>query len=67
MKTKLFPVVISFLILALTVSVLPGCGPVETAEGYMAIIPKVLHSGSTESLSLSLFSEGKLVSDRVEV
>ena len=67
MKTKLFPLVISFLILTLVISVLPGCGPVETAEGYMAVIPKVLHSGSTESLSLSLFSEGKLVSDRVEV
>lgn len=71
MKSKVLIAVVFILILTLFASTITGCyhpySPVEAAESYMAIIPKVLHSGSTEALSLSLFSEGRPVRDRVEV
>lgn len=36
-------------------------------ESYMAVVPKVLHAGGQEAISLALFSESGLTSDRVEV
>jgi CD109 antigen len=36
-------------------------------ESYMAVVPKVLHAGSQESISLALFNGSTLTSDRVEV
>ncbi len=68
MKSKVFIAVAFTLILTLFASVMPGCScPAEAADSYMAIIPKVLHSDSTESLSLSLFSEGRPVRGSIEV
>ncbi len=71
MKSRVLIVIALILILTLFATAIPGCyfpyRPVEAAESYVAIIPKVLHSGSTEALSLSLFSEGRPVRDRVEV
>jgi CD109 antigen len=55
------------LALGLIVGLVPGCQPAEAAESYMAIIPKVLHSGSTEAVSLSLFSGDRLIRGEVEV
>lgn len=63
MKSKALIAVVLILILSLLATSIPGCyfpyRPFEEAESYMAIIPKVLHSGSTEALSLSLFSKGR--------
>ena len=36
-------------------------------ESYMAVVPKVLHAGGQESISLALFNGSGLTSDRVEV
>src|SRR4030042_1224416 len=48
--------------------VVPGCScRVEAAESYMEVIPRVLQSDSTETLSVSLFSEGKPVKDNIEI
>ena len=68
MKSKALVAVAVILILTLFASAVPGCScPAEAAESYMAIIPKVMHSNSTEALSLSLFSEGRPVKDRIEI
>jgi len=56
-----------FLVISLIVSILPGCSPSITGDNYMAIVPKILHSGGTESISLALFQDGKLVKGNVEV
>ncbi len=60
---------IAVLILALAVVALvaPACGPRGPVETYLAVIPRVLHSGSTETVSLALFNSGELVTGDVEV
>lgn len=60
-------IIASILILALLATMIPSCNPVFAAESYLAIIPKVLHSGQTEELSLALFSGDNLASGKVEV
>ncbi len=48
--------------------IIPGCScRVEAADSYMAVIPQVLQSNSTETMSVSLFSEGKAVKDNIEI
>ena len=46
---------------------MPGCGNVEAAESYMAVIPKTLHSSGTEEISVALFKGGRLIRGDVEV
>ena len=55
------------LLLALVGSIMPACTCAVTAESYLAMVPRVLHSGSTESVSLALFQGDKLVSGNVQV
>jgi len=55
------------LVLALFASIVPGCRPAETVDSYVAVIPEVLHSGSTEAVSITLFNGTELISGRVEV
>ncbi len=55
------------LILALLASAVPGCRPTFAAESYLAVVPKVLHSGSTEALSVALFRGDSLIPGKVEV
>ncbi len=43
------------------------CQPVAAAESYVAVVPQVLHCGTTEAISLSLFRGDSLVPGRVEV
>jgi len=43
------------------------CQPAQAAESYVAIVPSTLHGGSTEAVSLSLFSGDRLIPGRVEV
>ncbi|MDP2920059.1 MAG: alpha-2-macroglobulin family protein, partial [Dehalococcoidia bacterium] len=60
--------IISFVaVIATIVAILPACKPVQAASSYVAIVPKVLHSGRTEAISLALFAGDKLVKDNVEV
>ena len=67
MKTDRVKAVILTLVLALIASIIPACRATELAESYMAIIPKVFHSNSTESLSLALFKGERLAQDDVTV
>ena len=55
------------LALALLSSIGVGCRQVLTLDSYMAVVPKVLQSGGTESVSLALFSGDKLVDGKVQV
>ena len=55
------------LMAVLLVTMLPACQPVFAAESYLAVIPKVLHSGQTEELPLSLFEGENPASGEVEV
>ncbi len=65
MKFKSLLVALTAAIVALPVA--GCCRPVAAAESYIAVIPQVLHSGSLEAVSLSLFSGDNLVPGRVEV
>ncbi|MCJ7764300.1 MAG: MG2 domain-containing protein, partial [Dehalococcoidales bacterium] len=67
MIPKKFNILALVLIAALLVTMIPGCSPVFAAESYMAVIPKVLHSGQTEELSLALFEGDRLIPGDVEV
>ena len=60
-------IVLAFLLVAATlVSLLPACRPGTAVESYFALVPKMLRSGSTASLSVALFSGDSPVSGRVE-
>ena len=68
MKFKGFTIVALILVLSLLVLMVPILPrPAEAADSYMAIIPKVLHSGSAEELSLALFRGEELIPGKVEV
>ncbi len=67
MRIKGFVAITFSLFLALLASTLPACRPAEAAKNYMAVIPKVLQSGSTAALSVALLSGDRLVSGTVEV
>ncbi|MDD4873448.1 MAG: MG2 domain-containing protein [Dehalococcoidales bacterium] len=70
MFAKRYTFVALIVALVLVLTLIPiGWPPknVEAAESYMAIIPKVLHSGQTEQMSLALFSGSNLVKGNVEV
>ncbi len=46
----------------------PACSsPVSKADGYVALVPSILRSGESETVSLTLFSGDKLASGMVEV
>ena len=54
--------------LLLILPIIPACGEkAQAAESYVALIPKVLHAGEKESVSLSLFRNDSLTTGRVEV
>jgi CD109 antigen len=67
MSSKLFLGTLILLATALVASVLPGCRPVTAIESYVAIVPKVLYSGSRQAVSLALCKGDQLVRDNVEV
>jgi len=67
MRLTIFKSLAFILMLTLLVTMIPSCRPVFAAESYLAVIPKVLHSGQTEELSISLFSGDNLASGNVEV
>lgn len=54
--------------LLLVLPIIPACGQkAQAAESYVALVPKVLHAGEKESVSLSLFHNDSLVTGKVEV
>ena len=58
------------LVLALLSPLLIDCGsspPSMKVDGYVALVPRVLRSGETESVSLSLFNSNRLASGDVQV
>ncbi len=67
MRLRGFTFIIIVLVLMLLASTIPGCRPAEAAESYVAVIPKVLRSGSDEAVSVTLLSGQRLVSGEVEV
>lgn len=67
MKSKHFTAVALALVLILFASAIPGCGPFEEVESYVAVVPKVLHSGDQEAVSLTLSKGNKLIPGMVEV
>ncbi len=62
-----FILILALAIIAPIASVFTENEAVGQVESYMAVVPKVLHAGSQESISLALFSGSALTSDRVEV
>jgi CD109 antigen len=68
MRFKMLKAVVLVLILAVLASVVPGCScPTEAIESYIGVVPKVLHSGAGEAVSLTLFKGENLISGKVEV
>ncbi|MCK5577117.1 MAG: hypothetical protein KAI14_02265, partial [Dehalococcoidales bacterium] len=67
MTARRFKMVVVILVFALLVSIIPACQPVFAAESYLAVVPRVLHSGGSESISLALFKGDNLVPGEVEV
>ena len=68
MRSKVSIALALLLSLALLASIVPGCSNVAGAvESYVAVVPKVLHAGGQEAVSLALFNGGRLTSGRVEV
>jgi CD109 antigen len=68
MRFRGFTAVILVLVLALLVSIVPGCScPAEAVESYVGVVPKVLRSGTEEAVSLTLFKGQSLISGNVEV
>ncbi len=65
MKIKTVALVL-LTVLALFIGLFPACTPAEAAEKYLAVIPKSLHSGSIEAITLALFRGNNLVSGQVE-
>jgi len=52
-KLQLISILLSMIILG---AMLPACSKMQAASGYTAILPSVLQSGSTQLVSISLFS-----------
>ncbi len=67
MKAQWFKFTVVVLALLVVGPIIPACSPALAAESYMAVVPKVLQSGSTQSVSLALFNGDRLVTDEVEV
>jgi CD109 antigen len=67
MRDKRVKIVCLVLMGVMLMLALPACQPAEAADSYVAIVPKVLHSGRTEAVSLALFSGDQMVKGSVEV
>jgi len=68
MRSKVSIALALLLSLAFLASIVPGCSNVAGAvESYVAVVPKVLHAGGQEAVSLALFNGERLTSGRVEV
>ena len=67
MKHMMFRVVGFLMVLTFVIGLLPSCQPALAANSYVAVLPKVLHSGRIEAISLALFAGDELTKEKVEV
>ncbi|MFH1483657.1 MAG: MG2 domain-containing protein, partial [Chloroflexota bacterium] len=67
MKHRLIRAAGLLMVVAFVFELLSACRPVQAASSYVAIVPKVLHSGRTEAISLALFAGDKMVRDNIEI
>jgi CD109 antigen len=68
MKRGIFKAIGLLMVLVFVVGLAPSCGrPVLAANSYVAVLPKVLHSGRTEAISLALFAGDDLAKEKIEV
>ena len=67
MKVQWFKLAVVVLALIVVGSIVPACSPALVAEGYLAVVPRVLQSGSTQSVSLTLFNGDRMATDNVEI
>ncbi len=67
MQLKWFiPVILISTIAALLLAMMPGCRAAEAIESYIALIPRVLHSGGSEAVSFTLLNGEQFASGKVE-
>src|SRR4030065_1551951 len=65
MKAKL---VISLLMVAVVLAtIVPGCTPALAADGYTAVVPAVIQSGTKQAVAVSLFAGQSPASGEVTV
>jgi CD109 antigen len=67
MKHRIFKVLGLMMVLTFVIGLVPSCRPSLAASSYIAVLPKVLHSGRTEAISLALFAGDELTKEKVEV
>jgi CD109 antigen len=68
MKHGIFKTIALLMVLTFVVGLTPSCGrPALAADSYVAVLPKVLHSGRTEAISLALFAGDELTKEKIEV
>ncbi len=67
MKSRLLRIIGLLMVLTFVIGLLPSCQPALAASNYIAVLPKVLHSGRTEAISLALFAGDKPAKEKVEV
>jgi len=67
MKDRLVRIAALLLVGIILMQAIPACRQVRAADSYVAVLPKVLHSGHTEAISLAVFAGDRLVKDNVEV
>lgn len=69
MKHKLLKLGILLILASLLMTILPACS-CQTAQGadsYLALVPEVLYSGRTATVSLTLFKGEQIAKDNVEI
>jgi CD109 antigen len=67
MKNGIFKVIGLIMVLTFLIGLVPSCSQPAAASSYIAVLPRVLHSGRTEAISLALFAGDNPVKDKVEV
>jgi len=67
MKRFILKSAILLTIIALLIAILPACKASSAASSYVALAPKVLRSGFTESIAVALFNGSQSAKDTVEV
>jgi len=67
MRSKAF-ITLGLVLLLMAGLLMPGCAKEAGAvENYIVLVPRVLHSGEPEAVSISLFSGDSLIAGKVEL
>jgi CD109 antigen len=67
MKHRIIKIIGLLVVLTFLIGLVPACSRPAAASSYIAVLPKVLHSGRTAAISLALFSGDTPARDKVEV